>query len=172
MCRAIQQDRTPNLLALHYDPSSWSVQDLILIPRFAFSLSLLEKRKPLAPTARRAGWIGCTILLSRVPLDAQIVLVWRGQMSSHKEVRRRYARLRPLEELGVEKRGWTLDVLNAIRSLQKFDFTLAELYAAETQLARLHPQNRHVRDKIRQQLQVLRDMGLLEFLGAGRYRHL
>jgi hypothetical protein len=27
-----------------------------------------------------------------------------------------------------------------------------------------------VRDKIRQQLQVLRDMGFLEFLGGGRYR--
>ena len=30
--------------------------------------------------------------------------------------------------------------------------------------------NRHVRDKIRQQLQILRDMGLLEFLGGGAYR--
>ena len=34
----------------------------------------------------------------------------------------------------------------------------------------LHPDNRHVRDKIRQQLQVLRDLGLVEFLGRGRYR--
>src|SRR5689334_18268555 len=37
-------------------------------------------------------------------------------------------------------------------------------------LAKLHPDNRHVRDKIRQQLQVLRGLGLLEFLGAGSYR--
>ena len=34
----------------------------------------------------------------------------------------------------------------------------------------LHPDNRHVLDKIRQQLQVLRDMGFVEFLGRGRYR--
>jgi hypothetical protein len=27
-----------------------------------------------------------------------------------------------------------------------------------------------VRDKIRQQLQVLRDLGFVEFLGGGRYR--
>jgi chromosome condensin MukBEF MukE localization factor len=27
-----------------------------------------------------------------------------------------------------------------------------------------------VRDKIRQQLQVLRDLGFVEFLGSGRYR--
>jgi hypothetical protein len=36
--------------------------------------------------------------------------------------------------------------------------------------AELHPANRHVRDKTRQQLQVLRDLGLVEFLGGGRYR--
>jgi type II restriction enzyme len=36
----------------------------------------------------------------------------------------------------------------------------------------LHPENRHVRDKIRQQLQVLRDLGLIESLRRGRYRNL
>ena len=40
-------------------------------------------------------------------------------------------------------------------------------YALEDNLSRLHPANRHVRDKIRQQLQILRDLGLLEFLGGG-----
>ncbi len=30
--------------------------------------------------------------------------------------------------------------------------------------------NAHVRDKIRQQLQVLRDLDLLTFLGEGHYR--
>ena len=40
-------------------------------------------------------------------------------------------------------------------------FTTADVYAFERELERLHPGNRHVRDKIRQQLQVLRDMGLL-----------
>jgi len=44
------------------------------------------------------------------------------------------------------------------------------VYAKEGVIARLHPENRHVRDKIRQQLQVLRDKGLVEFLGRGEYR--
>ena len=34
------------------------------------------------------------------------------------------------------------------------------------------PRNRFIKDKIRQQLQVLRDRGLLEFSGKGRYRKL
>jgi hypothetical protein len=85
-------------------------------------------------------------------------------------VRRQYHRLRPLVKLGAEMRGWTLDVLNVVRSLGKSEFSLAEIYAHEHEVTRLHPQNRHVGDKIRQQLQVLRDVGLVQFLGAGSYR--
>ncbi|HXL22673.1 MAG TPA: hypothetical protein VOA78_09410 [Candidatus Dormibacteraeota bacterium] len=33
-----------------------------------------------------------------------------------------------------------------------------------------HPNNAHIRDKIRQQLQLLRDLGLLQFLVPGSYR--
>ena len=47
---------------------------------------------------------------------------------------------------------------------------LADVYKFENYLGELHPDNHHVRDKIRQQLQVLRDAGILEFIGRGRYR--
>ncbi|MGA8145369.1 MAG: hypothetical protein WB987_15895 [Candidatus Acidiferrales bacterium] len=70
----------------------------------------------------------------------------------------------------VEQRGWTLDVLAVVRSLNKPEFDLADVYKADSKLAKLHPANRHVRDKIRQQLQILRDLGILEFLGGGEYR--
>jgi len=39
-----------------------------------------------------------------------------------------------------------------------------------THLEKLHPGNRHIRDKIRQQLQVLRDAGLLLHLAPARWR--
>jgi type II restriction enzyme len=57
-----------------------------------------------------------------------------------------------------------------VQSLGKLEFTLADVYAHGGTLAKLHPNNTHVRDKIRQQLQVLRDLGLLEFLAPGSYR--
>jgi type II restriction enzyme len=44
-----------------------------------------------------------------------------------------------------------------VRGLNKTEFTLQDVYAFAAQLQTLHPDNRHVRDKIRQQLQVLRD---------------
>ena len=63
-----------------------------------------------------------------------------------------------------------MDVLTVVRSLRRTQFALDDVYAREDKLSRLHPDNRHVRDKIRQQLQVLRDKGLVEFLGRGSYR--
>ena len=170
MKRAILEDRTPNLYILHYDLAAWAVRTLILIPRFAFALSAVERRKPLASTARRAGWVGCNIVLDRIPLGARIPIVQEGQAQSRSDVRDAYRRLRPLEELRVEKRGWTLDVLRVVQSLNKEEFVLAEVYAHAEGLAKLHPENRHVHDKIRQQLQVLRNLGHLEFLGGGNYR--
>lgn len=170
MVRAIREDRTPNLFALQYDSLRWCVENVILIPHFAFPLSAIEKRKPLSATARRAGWVGCNILLDAIPADARIPIISAGKYNSRRDVRAQYARIQPLERLKPEQRGWTLDVLNIVRSLGKPAFSLNEVYEREAELARLHPKNRHVRDKIRQQLQELRDLKLLEFLGRGEYR--
>ena len=170
MMRAIQHDATPNLVALHYNPDTWQVMNVLLLPRFVFSASAIEKRPPLGPSARRAGWVGCNILLDALPAEARISIVRGGIVAKPSQVRQLYKDLRPLARLKVEKRGWTLDVLRAIESLGKHEFSLDDAYSAQTQLARLHPANRHIRPKIRQQLQVLRDLGFLRFLGRGRYR--
>ncbi len=167
---AIRSGGTPNILALHYDPARWRVQNLILVPSFVFSLSCIEKRKPLGPTAERHGWVGCNILLVNIPPDARIPLVADGKPSIPRWVRRQYKRLRPLAGVSVEARGWTLDVLNVVRALGKAEFSLAEVYEQSDTLARLHPHNKNVEPKIRQQLQTLRDLGIIEFLGGGQYR--
>ena len=170
MHRAILSDQTPNLFFLHYELPQLTVESVLLIPRFAFSLSCVEKRNALSSTARRAGYVGCYFLLDRIPPDAQIPIIENARPISSSQVRKAYNRIRSLEELNVEKRGWTLDVLNAIHSLKKKEFSLVDAYTLEPELSELHPANRHVRPKIRQQLQVLRNFGLLEFLSPGKYR--
>jgi type II restriction enzyme len=170
MRESILAGRTPNLLALHYDPVFSRVRNLILVPNYAFSLAAVKKRRPLSSRAERHGWVGCSIVLSNIPMDARIALVNDGVAADPSEVRRQYRRLRPLADLKVEERGWTMDVLNVVRSLNKKNFSLSEVYDFEDLLGRLHPTNHHVRDKIRQQLQVLRSLGLVEFLGRGEYQ--
>jgi type II restriction enzyme len=161
MRRAILKDSTPNLYALHYERASWRVRNLILVPHFAFSISAIEARPPLAATARRAGWVGCNIVLKNIPPDARIKLISDGTPTPPNLVRERFRRLKPLEEISVTERGWTLDVLRVVRALGKAEFSNNDIYEFAPQLERLHPNNRHVRDKIRQQLQVLRDRGFL-----------
>lgn len=51
--------------------------------------------------------------------------------------------------LDSDSRGWTLDVLNVVRSLGSTEFSLADVYAFADELRRLHPDNLHIRDKIR-----------------------
>lgn len=170
MIAAIASDRAPHFVLLHYSRELWSVVDLVFIPRFAIPKSAIEKRKPLSSTARRAGWVGCNIVLTHIPTDARLSIVRDGVIERPSAVRRRFERLRPLAELRPEERGWTLDVLTAVQELERTEFSLEDIYAKERELAGLHPANRHVRDKIRQQLQVLRDKGLMEFLGRGKYR--
>ena len=123
----------------------------------------------MRPSARRHGHVLCNILLSSIPPDARIRLISAGTPVEPDQVREQYARLRPLEGIGYEARGWALDVLNVVRLLGKREFTLGEVYAYEEMLLRLHPANRFIRPKIRQQLQRLRDMGLVSFRARGRY---
>jgi type II restriction enzyme len=170
MLRAIQTGNAPHLMVLHYARDAWAVMNLLFVPRFVFTRTVLEKRKPLGLHARRAGWIGCNILLTRIPPDARIQIVHEGAATNPGDVRRQYAHLKPLAELKLEKRGWTLDTLNLVRALGKQEFNLSDIYALENQFKSLHPDNRHIRDKIRQQLQILRDLRLLQFLRPGNYR--
>ncbi|RLI61611.1 MAG: hypothetical protein DRO93_03770 [Candidatus Thorarchaeota archaeon] len=65
--------------------------------------------------------------------------------------------------------GWLKAVYSLILQLNKMEFTLDEMYGFESVLAEMYPDNRHIAAKIRQTLQYLRDMGLIEFVGRGQY---
>ncbi len=170
MCRAIESNRIPNLILVHYDRAEWSVKNAMLIPSFGFSLAAVEKRKPLSPTARRAGWVGCNILLSSIPSDLRVPLIADSQPIDAIAVRRQYRSMAVLQTLDVSTRGWLIDVLNIARSLNKSEFSLGDMYSQDHYLSALHPRNKNVRPKIRQQLQALRDLGMLRFVGSGNYQ--
>ena len=170
MKKAVLADRTAKLFVMHYDLTAWCVRNVMRVPHFAFSLSVVECRAPLPATARRAGWIGCNILLGQIPQPVPIPIVTNGEFQSRGKIREAYKRLRPLEKLQIEKRGRTLDVLNVVGPLGKIEFKRPEFYAHSEELGKLHPENHHVDEKIRQQLQELRARGILKFVEPGFYR--
>lgn len=166
----IKKKTNPNYLFLHYDLRRYTVDDLFLVPRYFMSPSLVEERKPLTQNARRKGWVGSNILLGRLPADARISIVENGAVIPRPDVRTAWGQFRFLRDQTILSRGWLTDILSCVRRLDRDTFSLADMYRFEEELARLHPRNRYIRPKIRQQLQVLRDHGVVEFLGRGTYR--
>ena len=68
--------------------------------------------------------------------------------------------------------GWRLDTFNVVSKIPANIFKLEQVYAFKQHLQELHPENRNIEAKIRQQLQELRDLGLIEFVDRGIYRKL
>jgi len=170
MMNAILANKNPNLVLLNYD-NDWSVKNLLIVPSFFLSESAIEKRKPLAVTARRAGWVGCNILLSNIPDAGKIAIVADGREIERVEVRSKYQKAKPFAFIGAAVRGWTINISKIVESLPS-RFSLNDVYSYEDYFADLHPRNKNVRPKIRQQMQVLRDMGMIRFLGGGCYERI
>jgi hypothetical protein len=170
MHERLASQNNPNLLLLNYDLSSVAVTNLMVIPKHFFIREIIEERKPLAHTARRAGWIGCNILLNQIPAAGKISIVRDGQLQAKDSVLLQWRRTLFLREEGIEARGWLIEVMKCTETIGKPEFSLEEMYAYEGNLRQIYPNNRHVRQKIRQQLQVLRDHGYLDFVSRGFYR--
>lgn len=65
--------------------------------------------------------------------------------------------------------GWKLEVFKCIDVLSSQKFNLDDIYSFENQLKMIYPKNTNIKAKIRQQIQFLRDLGLIEFLNQGEY---
>jgi hypothetical protein len=67
--------------------------------------------------------------------------------------------------------GWNYIVYQLVlNNFHSNPFTLKELYEFEKAFQRIYPTNFHVKDKLRQILQNLRDQKYISFLGNGRYQ--
>ena len=170
---AIYDNSAPDYAFMGFDPDRWRVRDLFIVPGHFLTPNVVEKREPLSSDARRSGWVGSNILLDNIPEAGRIDLVDAGVAVSKDEARKQFDETAFLSELGSETRDWTTAVMDCIDELPVRPggrFELSDVYQFEDRLAEMYPDNDHVRAKIRQQLQVLRDEGHLEFLGDGEYR--
>ncbi|MDE1985008.1 MAG: restriction endonuclease [Alphaproteobacteria bacterium] len=170
MSERLAASDNPNLMLLNYDRKKLSVTNFFVVPKHFFVQQIIEKRKPLKPTARRAGWVGCNILLERVPEMGKIFLVKSGTPMARDAVLEKWQKTLFLRDEGAEARGWLIEVMNCVELIGKAEFELDDVYGFEQRLSGIYPNNRHVKEKIRQQLQVLRDQGFLDFVSRGRYR--
>ncbi|MBI3527040.1 MAG: restriction endonuclease [Betaproteobacteria bacterium] len=170
MMARLSDASSPDFFFLTYDVSSSRVTNFFAIPTYFLDATVIEKRKPLSPQARRAGWVGCNIVMNRIPEAGRVFYVRNSEILKRSAVIETWGRTAFLRrETNLEARGWTLEILRNIQSLNVREFTLQKMYDFEAQLKRRFPRNNFIRAKIRQQLQVLRDAGLIVFEGRGRY---
>ena len=148
------------------------VNNFLIIPKHFFHPEIVLKRAPLKATARRAGWVGCKLDISRVPEAGRVFLVKNRQIQPKKEVQSAFQKTLFLRGFASQSRDWTLEVMVCLDKIKGRQFTLRDIYAFEKELQLKFPNNLHIKDKLRQQLQFLRDQGMIEFLGSGHYRKL
>lgn len=166
----LSSDTNPNFAFLSYNLEQRRVVDLFVVPKQFVVPEIIEERRPLPPTARRAGWVGCNLRLRSLPELGRVHVVREGIVTPKELVLQQWEKSLFLRSKNIAARGWLVEVMACCESIGRREFTLDDVYAFEKSLSAMYPDNRHVRQKIRQQLQVLRDAGYLEFLGRGCYR--
>jgi type II restriction enzyme len=170
MISRIEANNNPNFFFLTYNKSNWRVKDFLVIPKYYFVSDFIEKRKPLSVDAKRAGWIGCNILLEKIPTSGRIFLVQNSEVIKRNLVVEKWKETEFLKNINQKSRGWLIDILNCVDLIPAQTFRLEDIYKFEFELRNKYPNNRFIKDKIRQQLQLLRDKGIIEFISRGSYK--
>lgn len=169
MLNRINAENNPNFFFLTYT-YDWLVSNFLIIPKQFLTPDVIIRRKPLSNTAKRAGWVGCNIDLSKISDSGKIFLINNGKVIDSKTVQENFNKTLFLRSKSKTSKGWTLDILDCVDSINSNDFTLDEMYSFEPELRTKYPNNNFIKDKIRQQLQILRDNGIIEFASRGKYR--
>lgn len=170
MIQRIVGNQNPDFLLMNYSKLELIVKNLVFIPKHFFVPDIIEKRKPLSSSARRAGWVGCNIVLDKIPEQGRIQIISNGIIADIASVIKKVSMSNRLEMKNINNRGWIMDILNCLNRIPTSTFSLGDMYVFEKELQIKYPENRNIRPKIRQQLQILRDKGFIEFLGNGKYQ--
>lgn len=169
MIERINAENNPNFFFLSYT-KDWSVNDFLIIPKQFFTEEIIIKRPALAPTARRAGWIGCNIDISKVAESGKVFLVKNAKIIDRDVVNQSFTKTLFLRQKSTEAKGWILDIMKCVDEIKTDIFNLDEVYSFEQKLKLKYQGNNFIKEKIRQQLQLLRDKGIIEFVGRGKYK--
>ncbi len=169
MIERINSENNPNFFFLTYFPN-WTIDNFLIIPKQFITEELIIKRPPLSPHARRAGWVGCNINISKLAEAGKVYLIKNSKVIDPEIVKLNFNRTLFLRQKSKDFKGWILDIMRCIDEIKTNVFKLEDVYKFEDKLKLKHPNNKFIKDKIRQQLQFLRDKGIIEFVGRGKYK--
>jgi type II restriction enzyme len=169
MIERLKSENNPNFFFLNYNVENYTVENFMVIPKHFFTPEIIIKRNK--GLIDRPSYIMCSIDLTQIPQSGKIFYIKNKKVEAKKEILENWQKTLFLrEEKELASKGWILDTMNCIDKIGKKEFSLDEVYSFEKELKEKHPENNFIKDKLRQQLQVLRDKGYLEFVSRGRYK--
>ncbi len=128
MIDSINKNVRPTFLLLRYD-ANYLIENLFLIPSFFFTESIIEKRRPLTINARRAGWIGCNILLEKIPPEGKITIIKDNKLFDKETISNQLRKMEFIKKYPQSK--WNVDVdlklSQCYLTLEKYDEAITTL---------------------------------------------
>ena len=117
MIRRITSDTNPNFFFLTYS-KDLIVDNFLIIPKHFFTPEIIIRRKPLSEKARRAGWTGCNIDISKVPELGKIFLVEKAKIIKPEIVQTAFNKTTFLRNESTNAKGWILDILYCMEKIR------------------------------------------------------
>lgn len=153
MIERLESSTNPNFFVLQYN-KHFEILNLIAIPKYFVRTSDIFPRKKWIPN--RPEYIMCNISMAGIPESGKIHYIQNGKFREKWYIMDEWRKTCFItENSNLETKWWLLDIMHCIDMLWKNTFSLKEIYEFESYLAQLHPENNHIPDKIRQQLQKL-----------------
>ena len=161
MLKRLKSLSNPNFLFLTYN-NEYKIINFLIIPKFFITPENIIK----APRKLKDRWdyIMCNISLLNIPDSWKIFFLRNWDIFSKTSILEKWKKISFLREQNTERRWWLLDIMKCIEKLNKEVFTLKDIYNFEPFLKEKHPNNKHIKDKIRQQLQFLANKWYIEFV--------
>ncbi len=161
-----------HLFVLKYS-EDYTIKNFLVVPKYFFIPEIIQKRntsKVKQKNWKTRLWTWWNIMFDKIPESWKIHYIKDWYYKTKTEVLHEWERIKFLEKEKQESKWWIFDIMKCIERLDKKEFILQDIYKFENELKDRYPSNNFVKDKIRQQLQRLRDKWYLEFLERGKYR--
>ena len=122
MIQRITSNKNPDFFFMSYSKETLCVRDFVFVPKHFFVPDVIEKRKPLAENARRAGWIGCNILIDKIPEQGRVSIISDGVVQDISDVVDKVNKSSTFEIKDINARGWLMDILQCVNQISTDEF--------------------------------------------------
>lgn len=122
MIKRINDENNADFFFMSYSYNDFCVDDFIFVPKYFFTERIIEKRKPLSPNARRAGWVGCNILLGEIPEEGRIKIIKNRIIQNKDSICDKVNKTKFISNISLFSRGWLLDVMNCVNKINRQEF--------------------------------------------------